>query len=120
MRVWAAVARARKRLASTPLATIIEVLREPRHAPSSSIDHAALEDAARAFLSVRPLVPIARNCLLDALAMLDWLGESAGHASLVFGVRLDPFGAHCWLQSERKLLTDAHDLVGNFSPVLTV
>jgi hypothetical protein len=36
----------------------------------------------------------------------------------VFGVRLDPFAAHCWLQTDRLLLTDAADALGVFTPVL--
>ena len=65
-------------------------------------------------------MPVARSCLLDSLALLDWLGDQAGHARLVFGVRLDPFGADCWLQTGRVLLTDAPDTANRFAPVLAV
>lgn len=120
VRVWSAVARARKRRARTPLFEIVDTLREARLAGLPQGDPGLAERAATEFLTVRPLVPIARNCLLDCLALLDLMDPAAGHATLVFGVRLDPFGAHCWLQTDELLLTDTHDLVGNFTPVLAL
>lgn len=120
LRAWACVSRARKRLAASALCDIASALREDRYAAPAQGEPCAAEDAARAFLVARARCPIERNCLLDCLALLDWLGDEAGHARLVFGVRLNPFGAHCWLQTERKLLTDAHDTIGEFAPVLSV
>ena len=119
-RVWSSLARARQRLAAVSLFDIVEDLRERRHAGMPAGEPTRAEDAARGFLAARPLVPVARSCLLDSLALLDWLGDQAGHARLVFGVRLDPFGAHCWLQTGRVLLTDAPDTANRFAPVLAV
>ena len=119
-RAWTAVSRARRRLKSVPLAEIVDALAERRRAGGPEGEPALAEESARAFLAARPLVPVERSCLLDSLALLDWLGPRSGHAKLVFGVRLDPFGAHCWLQTERAILTDAADTVGNFAPVLAV
>jgi len=120
LRAWACVSRARKRLGTWTLYDIVGALRDDRHAAKPRGELSAAEHAARAFLSARALCPIERSCLLDCLAMLDRLGDKSGHARLVFGVRLNPFGAHCWLQTERKLLTDAHDTIGEFVPVLSV
>jgi hypothetical protein len=118
-RAWTAVSRARRRLRSVPLAGIVDALVE-RRADLPEGEPALAEESARAFLAARPLVPVERSCLLDSLALLDWLGDRSGHAKLVFGVRLDPFGAHCWLQTEQAILTDAADTVGNFAPVLAI
>lgn len=120
LRAWATVAQTRRRLAGQPLLEIVDRLRESRRYPRPPGDATATEDAARLFLAARAFVPVPRACLLDALAMLDWLGDVAGGVTLVFGVRLDPFGAHCWLQTDRLLLTDAHDTVGMFVPVMSV
>src|SRR5690606_29402397 len=117
---WNSVARARKRLASAPLFEIVDAIRESRYGAAPSGDPVAVEEEARRFHAARAMVPIERRCLLDSLALLDWLGDAARHAKLVFGVRTDPFGAHCWLQTEHSLLTDAHDTVGSFVPVLSV
>lgn len=120
MRAWGSVSRARKRLTASALCDIVSALREDRYAAPPRGDPSAAEHAARAFLVARTRCPVERSCLLDCLALLDWLGEEAGHARLVFGVRLEPFGAHCWLQTERRLLTDAYDTIGEFAPVLSV
>lgn len=118
LRAWRAVACARKRLRTTPLIGIVEAILAQRTATRG--DSASAEDAARAFLAARAIVPIERSCLLDALALLAWLGDRGGSATLVFGVRMNPFGAHCWLQTDRLLLTDANDAVGALVPVLSV
>jgi hypothetical protein len=120
LRAWSAVSRARKRLASASLSGIVDAIRESRYAAAPSGDPAAAEEPARVFHAARTMVPIERRCLLDSLALLDWLSDEARHAMLVFGVRTDPFGAHCWLQTEHTLLTDAHDTIGSFVPVLSV
>ena len=119
-RAWTCVRRARQRIATVPLQAIVEDIRENRCDTERTGSAAEAEDAARAFLAARALVPVARSCLLDSLALLDWLGDQAGPATLVFGARLDPFGAHCWLQTDRTLLTDAADTVRTFVPVLAV
>jgi hypothetical protein len=119
-RVWTCLRRARQRLATVPLQRIVEDIREGRLSADRAAEAAVVEDAARRFLAARALVPVARSCLLDSLALLDWLGDRAAPAVLVFGTRLDPFGAHCWLQTDRAVLTDASDTVRTFVPVLAV
>lgn len=124
LRAWvrarSTVSRASKRLADRSLFEIVDAIRESRFGASSPGDTATAEAAAREFLAARAMVPTERRCLLDCLALLDWLGDEARHATLVFGVRLDPFAAHCWLQTDRLLLTDAADTTGMFVPVLSV
>lgn len=113
----ASVRHARKQLATRPLREIVDAIRESRYAARPENTGDAGEDAARLFLAARALVPIEPRCLLDCLAMLDWLGDDAKPATLVFGVREDPFTAHCWLQTDTLLLTDATDALGAFTPV---
>lgn len=113
----ASVGRAHKQLASRPLREIADAIRENRFAARPDYTSAGIEEAARLFMAARALVPVERCCLLDCLAMLDWLGEDARPAMLVFGVREDPFTAHCWLQTESLLLTDTADALGAFTPV---
>jgi hypothetical protein len=72
------------------------------------------------FISARRLVPVKPNCLLDSVALLRWLGDAAASASLVFGVKLAPFAAHCWVQSDTALLDDVSDNVARFVPVRVI
>lgn len=75
------------------------------------------ETLAHRFLRARRLLPIAPRCLPDSLALRVWL-ERHGHPStLVFAVRLKPFSAHCWLESDGVVLNDAPDRIDRFIPI---
>lgn len=76
-------------------------------------------DASR-FMTARRLVPIKANCLLDSLALLRWLGPAKRFTLLVFGAKLSPFAAHCWLQADDLLLNDRLETVARFRPVRVV
>jgi hypothetical protein len=75
---------------------------------------------AAAFNQARRSVPLAPRCLMDALALLDFLGSRQAFPGLVFGVRLNPFGAHCWVQSGDTVLNDRVDHTGLHTPILAV
>lgn len=77
-----------------------------------------VRDAAR-FIAARRLVPHPANCLTDSLALVQWLGRPQG-ALLVFGVKLEPFGAHCWVQLRDLLLNDRLETVERFRPVRVI
>ena len=68
----------------------------------------------------RGSVPIARNCLLDSLALDGWLARRGLGSQLVFGVIPEPFSAHCWLQTPEAILNDSFDHVSSFTPILAV
>ncbi len=70
------------------------------------------------FRSARRLVPFASNCLTDSLALSAFLANQDIASDLVFGVKLDPFAAHCWLQAGGTILNDAADNVAAFTPIM--
>lgn len=76
-----------------------------------------LIDRALRFRAARKLVPIKPNCLLDSLSLVRWLGAGEEPVSLLFGVKLDPFAAHCWLQSGALVLNDRTENVAAFTVV---
>lgn len=78
-------------------------------------DRAIVE--ARRFSDARRFVPAQRNCLVDSLSLLRWLAPVPSETVLVFGVKLNPFAAHCWIQSEDQLLNDHVEKVAAFAPV---
>ena len=73
---------------------------------------------ARRFNAARPLVPVTRNCLSDSLACLEFLLSRRAWADLVFGVKLSPFAAHAWVQTDDLILNDHVDYVSEYTPVL--
>lgn len=58
------------------------------------------------------------RCLANSIALRRRLEHDGFGAALVFGVRLYPFQAHCWLQRGITVLNDHHEHVAQFTPVL--
>ena len=75
------------------------------------------EVLAHRYRSARRLLPIAPQCLPDSLALRAWLARHGQSCSLVFGVRMNPFTAHCWLESDGVVLNDAPDRIDAFEPI---
>ena len=118
--IWFLLRRARNALGSKPLGQVLAALKSRRlkiAAPASAAVTAAL---ASRFHMARALVPIAPSCLQDSIALGLWLARRGACPTIVFGVKLDPFAAHCWVQTDAAILNDAADTVSPFSPVLVI
>lgn len=88
--------------------------RTPAATATDPAGHVAL------FRTARRLLPAAPNCLIDSLALSAFLARRSIHSELVFGVKLDPFAAHCWLQNDDAILNDAADSVTTFTPIMVI
>lgn len=66
--------------------------------------------ASAAFHRARLFVPVKMRCLVDSIALTRFLRRRRFRTALVFGVALDPFSAHCWVQADNTVLNDT---VGN-------
>ncbi|MDG5488847.1 lasso peptide biosynthesis B2 protein [Sphingomonas sp. BGYR3] len=111
------VRRAERMLKTRPFADNL-ARRRALLAMGRDADPVAILARAGRFWSVRHLAPVRRVCLLDSLALLDWLAPRLGGVELVFGVTALPFGAHCWVQTRDALLGDAPDTIGRYAPIL--
>ncbi|WP_183618935.1 lasso peptide biosynthesis B2 protein [Novosphingobium fluoreni] len=60
------------------------------------------------------------TCLLRSLALQAALAKQSLASSLVIGVKLHPFEAHCWLQHGTTLLNDTVERIGLFVPIRVV
>ena len=115
--------RAQLALKLSPMQSIVQAVRERK---------ARLERAARrpppdigaivtAFTRLRPLFYTPRAaCLLDSLTLLHFLSADGIAPQWVFGVKTDPFDAHCWVQQGQVLFNDVPDRVRQYSPILVV
>ncbi|MEJ2795999.1 lasso peptide biosynthesis B2 protein [Sphingopyxis sp. CCNWLW8] len=72
---------------------------------------------AACFADQRRFFPAKRRCVPDSLALAAILWRRGCAAEVFFGVRLDPFAAHCWVQHGALLLSDPLDSVAEFTPV---
>lgn len=73
---------------------------------------------AATFLAARRWIPVAPACLADSLALSAFLARRGAFPSLVVGVKLDPFAAHCWVQTPARVLNDAAGHAADFTPIL--
>jgi hypothetical protein len=117
-----AVASARRRLRQRPLLDIIK-RRRARKPPSDGAHASATEaklELANAFSLSRRMVPIPSVCLSDSIALLDLLARRGLAADLVFGVKLNPFAAHCWVQAGDVVLNETVECVRRHTEILVV
>ena len=73
------------------------------------------------FRSIRPYFFLAKdNCLLHALALVNYLAAHGEFPVWVFGVTTDPWTAHSWVQQEHFLLDSNPEAVCSLEPILAV
>lgn len=75
---------------------------------------------ALTFRRYRPLFPRDYLCLFDSLALMHYLARCKVYATWVFGVREDPFSAHCWVQVDSTVLNDYCDRVAEYTPIMSL
>ncbi|HUA24156.1 MAG TPA: lasso peptide biosynthesis B2 protein [Steroidobacteraceae bacterium] len=108
-----------------PIQAIVETVRNRKTAHAArglpDADAVRLRALVSAFTRLRPLFYTLRSaCLLDSLTMVHFLGAEGIHPAWVFGVKTEPFDAHCWVQLGETVLNDAPDRVRQYSPILVV
>jgi hypothetical protein len=108
-----------------PIQSIVEAMRARKArreaGATGDADPVRLRSLVTAFARLRPLFYTLRAaCLLDSLTLLHFLGAEGIHPDWVFGVKTDPFDAHCWIQQGEVLLNDIPDRVRQYSPILVV
>lgn len=74
----------------------------------------------RGFEHARLLRTAAERCLARSIALSLCLTSRGVRAHVVLGVRLAPFGAHCWTQTEDEILNDSIEEVLRYKPILFI
>lgn len=118
--IWLLLRQSRRDLASGALETCLAALKAHRREAGRAITPAATAALATRFQKARALVPITPSCLQDSLALGRWLARRGACPAIVIGVKLDPFAAHCWVQTPDLIINDAPDIVSPFTPVLVI
>jgi len=116
------VAKARLRMKRQAFAMIMDRLRA-RKRSAEAVEHGGADTSlqwASVFNTARRTAPIKPVCLPDSLALLDFLARRGVFADLVLGVKLNPFGAHSWVQTDQVILNDTVDHVNAHTPILVV
>ena len=107
-----------------PIQSIVDAMRDRKArlaARRQDVDPVRLRTVVTAFTRLRPLFYTLRgSCLLDSLTLMHFLGAEGIHPDWVFGVKTEPFDAHCWVQQGEIVLNDAPDRVRQYSAILVV
>jgi hypothetical protein len=86
-----------------------------RHA-SRPADDDPLARVAAAFDASARLTRSHDQCLARSAAAATRLAMLGIGVDLVIGVRVRPFAAHCWIQTNAWLVNDRHDTVRAYAP----
>lgn len=115
--------RARRALRFTGLyrTTLRLARRRRRCCGTEHYDFESLREATQAYLLARPYVFSWRErCLLDSLALIEFLAMRDLFPMMVIGVSTKPFASHCWVQAGVAVLNDAPAHVSQFQPIFAV
>ena len=112
------------RLRRQPLHRVISRVRQrklklsqPPHAQEVSFRQ--LKDLVEIYNRLRPLLFTAQNhCLYDALTLTEFLNKYRVYPDMIFGVKMGPFAAHCWVQLDDTVLNDSVALTLLQTPIM--
>ena len=121
-RCLAARIRARWRLRRKGLLPLIDEIRLGSTRASQMDDgaEARLGALAAAFAESRTFLRSQDRCLAESLAMTGLCRREGVRVTLIFGVRLDPFAAHSWVQAGDVVITGDVDDARMCSPIMAV
>ncbi len=104
------------------LSTLRRIQRRKQSHPfiEQGVDDALERSLARTSRLANQLVSTRDKCLVSSIALVDLLARHGLYPQLTFGIRLAPFGAHCWVQRGETALSDAADSVRQFTPILVI
>lgn len=66
------------------------------------------------------ILGVADQCLVRSMSMLAMMHNIGTAPYLVFGVRTNPFSAHCWIQEDDVVLNDSPEHARLFEPILAI
>lgn len=73
------------------------------------------------FNILRPLFFASRgHCLFDSLALIEFMARYSIYPTWVFGVKMGPFLAHCWVQDNHFIYNESLAQAHYFTPIMVV
>jgi hypothetical protein len=106
------------RLRRSSLAPFADRLRVKGRNLHETPDPSALDAHLRAFAAADRIFSPHDRCLPRSIALAQVLIDAGHSASLVLGVRANPFAAHAWVQIRDAVVGDDLDRVRTYSPIL--
>lgn len=104
----------------TIASTVRSVASRRQTRESHDIDRRKLAELFGVFQALRPYYPRPYLCRFDSLALLNFLAFYGIFPQWVYGVRLKPFAAHCWVQAGAVVVNDYVETVRTYVPIMSV
>ena len=98
----------------------VEQRKAARRDAGGSSSNADIIELFRIFQALRPYYPRPYLCLFDSLALVHFLAPFGVYPEWVYGVKLEPWGAHCWVQSDDLVVNDIVDNVNGYTPIMSI
>lgn len=95
-------------------------LRKARYNSNGTFDSDAARELTAVFQTLRALFPRDYLCMFDSLSLLEFLARHRIFPTWVFAVRLEPWGAHCWLQQGQFVFNEDVETAAGFTPIMTI
>lgn len=89
-------------------------------AAANAFDYERASALVDKFQKFRPMYPRNYLCLFDSLALLDFLAFYRMYPRWLFGIRTQPFEAHCWVQEGHTVFNDTVEHTRQFTPILMI
>lgn len=94
--------------------------RKQKHAAKQPFDEERARALTAVFLRLRSFFPANYLCLFDSLALLEFLASYRIYPDWVFGVRLEPWAAHCWVQHGHRTFNEDAEEAVNYTPIMII
>lgn len=94
--------------------------RKQHFAESQIVNKNSLYKMTAVFHSLRPYYARKYLCLYDSLALIEFLAHYRLFPQWVYGIKAEPFGAHCWVQDDDCVLNDSVEHASRFTPIMAV
>ena len=91
-----------------------------RKAPGCAVDLDKARHLVATFNKLRFLFPRNYLCLYDSLALLEFLASYQVFPTWVFGIRLEPWSAHCWVQTDRFVFNEGVEEAAGHTPIMAI
>lgn len=94
--------------------------RKARHLLSGPIEIEKARELTAVFLKLRSIFPRNYLCLYDSLALIEFLAGYRMFPSWIFGIKLEPWAAHCWVQEGPFTFNEGVEEAAGYTPVMAV
>lgn len=119
-RFFGAAASASKDLRFRPIEQTVRRVERRKPSYATVPDYNEISDLYGIFQALRPYYPRPYLCLFDSLALIHFLARYGLFPQWVYGVQLEPFNAHCWIQVDDRVINDTVDGVRNYTPIMSI